>query len=339
MRAFVVFLLASSMLAGCSGNGPPPAATTPPANGGEDGNLTFSGAAAFALAREQVLRDDGSVRFRVPGTPGNDEAAALIAARLRDAGVLTRYHHFNATYDCRETPMHNVVGILPGRVGSEVIYVGAHYDSRPVAEKDPNESRRDDPIPGANDGGSGVGVLLELARAMGNHTRTNASIVFLFFDGEDGGNVGGAACTQWILGSRAFADSLAPADVAKARGMVLVDLVGDPGLRLPREGRSAEAQNRALGDRIWSVAGGLGYASTFVNATSFQIQDDHVPFIERGIPSVDLIDLRETGSAFPATHHTHDDDLDHLSAASLEKVGRTLERFLVEIDSAPDFRR
>lgn len=338
MRRSLAVLVVACLLAGCSTQGPAPTTTTTPRGNGEGEPLTFSGERALALAREQVVREDGSVRYRVPGTPGSDEAAAIIAHHLTAAGVLSRYHHFNATYACEDTPMHNVIGILPGRIGDRTFYVGAHYDSRPVAEKDANASARDDPIQGANDGASGVGVLLELARAMGDHKRLNASVVFMFFDGEDGGNVGGEGCTNWILGSRAFAKTLTDEDVADAAGMALVDMVGDPGLRLPREGRSIERANRPVGDRIWAVAGGLGYTEVFVNDSSFVILDDHVPFIERGIPSVDLIDLREGGGVFPPTHHTQADTVDALSAVPMEKVGRTLERFLLELDSVGTFR-
>jgi hypothetical protein len=109
-----------------------------------------------------------------------------------------------------------------------------------------------------------------------------------------------------------------------------VDLVSDPGLRLPRELYTYHTEGKRFQDRIYAIAGGLRYAP-FVNETgsSYSITDDHVPFRERGIPAVDLIDLRP-GIVFPEWHHTQHDDLAHVSAASLEAVGRTLQQWLAE---------
>jgi glutaminyl-peptide cyclotransferase len=271
-----------------------------------------------------VTREDGSVRYRVPGTDGNREAAHLIADHFTDAGLSVTWHHFNDSYGGKVTHMHNVIGTLDA--GSDrTFYVGGHYDSRPIAEKDPDPEMRDQPIQGANDGASAVGLVLELARVLSAY-EFNVNLKFMLFDGEDGGNW---KDTEWILGSTAFVADMTDAEVANAEGLILVDMVADPDARFPREGHSRAPDNRPLGDALWGVAGGLD-ATRFVNDTSYTITDDHVPFIEAGIPAVNVIDLREGPHVFAPTHHTHADTVDNIAPEPMHEVGQVLERFIVE---------
>ncbi|HEX2022841.1 MAG TPA: M28 family peptidase [Candidatus Thermoplasmatota archaeon] len=331
MRA-LAFALVVALLAGCSLPAPAPAATATPSAATSTPTAStpavtpgfvepsFDGERALAHVRAQVLRDDGSVRHRVPGTEGNEEAARIIERELSALGFDVARHAFTATYGCEEVAMRNVVAQRNGTSGRVVVFA-AHFDTRPIAEKDPDPANRSRPIPGANDGGSGVGVLLELARVL---PPANDTLRLAFFDGEDGGGYKGASCTDWILGSRAYASSLGPEDLATIRALVLVDMVGDPGLRLPWEKGSREGPGAPLLDRLWGIAHGLGHRQ-FVNATDLAITDDHAPFLDLGVPAVDVIHLTGDRSVFPATHHTQSDDLAHVSAASLAAVGRTLE--------------
>ena len=327
-------VLVAVLLAGCERVEPTPATTTAtvvtttlPATTTKPvpADPVFDGEKAFDRVSEQVLYPNGSVRYRVPGTPGNDEAARIVADGLAALDWNVSWQFFNATkYDCaRIVPMHNVIAQRAGTSG-KVVILGAHYDTRPIAESDANPENRTKPIPGAGDGGSGVGVLLELARALGP---TNDTIRMVFFDGEDGGD---RPCGDWLLGSRAYAENMTAQDVTRAKAMVLVDLVGDPDLVLPRERLSALGNGRPVQDRIYAIGGALGHAGVFTNDTahSYAITDDHVPFRERGIPAVDLIHLVAAPQYFPEWHHTQHDDVAHVSAASLEVVGRTLEVWL-----------
>ena len=343
-----VLVLAAMLFAGCSLPPPQPVTSTPtttpfstpvttiatstmptvttPTTPPISSPLGFSGAAALAIVKEQVLDGNNTTRYRVPGTRGNDEAAALIARDLRVAGWAVSYDVFNATYQCKDTLMHNVVGERAGTSG-RIIILGAHYDTRPIAESDADPAGRTKPIPGANDGASGVAVLLELANVL---ALSNDTVRLVFFDGEDGGDMGDG-CTDWLIGSRHYADSIPVAQWKNVSAMVLVDLVGDPNLVLPKEKLSQQGPGKLVQQRIYEVGAGLGYGAIFTNdsTNSSRIQDDHQPFLEKQMPAVDLIHLVSPSDGyFPEWHHTQHDDLSHVSAASLEAVGRTLEAWL-----------
>lgn len=333
VRAFTLLVVAL-LVAGCTRvDDPAPTTstnvvtTTPvlPTPTGPPVPPIFDGTSAFDFAVEQVLREDGSTRYRIPGTLGNDEAAAIIAGHLESWGWIVQYDSFTANYQCNETSMHNVVAEKPGPSG-QVVILGAHYDTRPIAEDDPDPEARSRPIPGAGDGASGVAVLLELGRVL---PQVNDTVRLVFFDAEDGGDMGDG-CTDWIIGSTHYAESMTSAQVAQTKAMVLVDMVGDPNLVLPKEGISRGAQGAPVQKRIYEIGAGLGYAEIFTNDTThgYAITDDHKPFHERGIPAVDLIHLVAAPQYFPAWHHTQQDDLSNVSPASLEAVGRTLEVWL-----------
>jgi len=330
----LALLFVALLLAGCGLPAPAPATTTPTTSTPVSTTpppvaipTPFSGERALADLRAQVLAPDGSIRHRVPGTSGNDEAARIVAENLTSLGWNVTFDRWSGQYGCRDVPMHNVVAQRNGTSG-RVVLLGAHYDTRPVAESDADAQNRTLPIPGAGDGASGVAVLLELARSL---PPTSDSVRLVFFDAEDGGDMGDG-CTDWLLGSRHYAENLSTAEVRDIKAMVLVDLVSDPNMTLPRELATYTALGRGPQDHLYAIAGGLGQKA-FSNETrvgeTYSIEDDHVPFRDRGIPAVDLIDLRP-GSVFPEWHHTQHDDLDHVSARSLEAVGLVLQRWLAE---------
>ena len=339
-RALTTTLLLSLILAGCASavDAPVDTPTLPtdtvdpsdPTDAVDDRfyDPAFDGDRALEQARRQVLDADGRVRHRIPGTPGNDAVAAYLAATMDELGFATSYHHFNATYGCEQVAMHNVVADRPGTSGRMVVF-GAHYDTRPIADKDPDASRRAEPNDGAVDGASGVAVLLELARVL---PASNDAVRFVFFDGEDGGSYQGAQCTEWILGSRAYATSLEQAEIDSMAAFVLVDMVGDPEMRLPYEMNTrADTPSRQVQDAIYLEAELRGH-DAFVRSNGYGILDDHVPFLERMVPSVDLIHMVASGGVFPAWHHTHADTLAALDAGSLEQVGATLEAWFAARD-------
>lgn len=208
------------------------------------------------------------------------------------------------------------------------IIIGAHYDSRIYADQDEDSESRREPVPGANDGGSGVGVLLELARVLSEHYTPNAEIRLVFFDAEDNGRIEpfprlfGGFANGYLIGSYLYANSL-DLNSEQIQYMLLVDMVGDTEQRFPMEGYSLQYAPD-INQGLWDIAAEIGYEAQFVPEARTPVIDDHVPFLQRGIPSVDIIDLD-----YPHWHTT-EDTIDKVSAESLERVGRVLISYLEE---------
>ncbi len=208
----------------------------------------------------------------------------------------------------------NLVGI---RGTGPVVMLGAHYDTRPIADRDPDPARRELPVLGANDGASGVAVLLELARVV-DVEATGKTVWLAFFDAEDRGGVDG---WPFSVGAEQMARQLQ----VLPEWVIVLDMVGDADQRFRPEGYS----DPDLQQRLWDLAAELGYAEQFVAEPQGPIADDHVPFLQRGIPAVDVIDLE-----YPAWH-TQGDTLERISAESLGRVGRLMEVWLEEGGETP----
>jgi hypothetical protein len=205
----------------------------------------------------------------------------------------------------------NIIGRREGASGPVVI-IGAHYDTRPAADRDPDEALRTQWIDGANDGASGVAVLLELARALEAES-LDLDVWLAFFDAEDRGRLEG---WPFSVGARHMAENLR----VNPQSVVVVDMIGDADPQLFFERNSTDE----LSVEIWNVAAELGYSDYFIPELRHTIIDDHVPFLERQIPAVDIIDFD-----YPYWH-TVEDTADKVSPESLERVGRTLEVWLEE---------
>jgi hypothetical protein len=220
-------------------------------------------------------------------------------------------------------PLRNIVASYG--TGDPAIMLGAHYDSRIYSDKDPNPENIYLPMPGANDGGSGVGVLLELARVISQNYVPNQEIRLVFFDAEDNGRIPPwdnvlPATSGYIIGSARYASTLnLTADPIQA--MILVDLVGEFDQQFPMEGYSVRyAPDLTMA--IWQLANELGYGEQFPLEERGFITDDHVPFVNLGIPSVDIIDLDYE------YWDTSEDTLDKIDPNALERVGRVLQSYL-----------
>lgn len=196
------------------------------------------------------------------------------------------------------------------------IIIGAHYDTRLFADEDPDPSNHDQPVLGANDGASGVAVLLELSRSLPKMKGTKVWLVF--FDAEDNGNI---LNYDWIQGSTHFANQL----TEFPDKVIIIDMIGDIDQNLYLEITS----DRALAVSIWQVAENLGIGS-FIMDEKYAILDDHTPFLRKGISSVDIIDFD-----YPYWHTTAD-TLDKISAKSLKNVGDVLLTWLLIQDSSSD---
>ncbi|MFW9843700.1 MAG: M28 family peptidase [Candidatus Thorarchaeota archaeon] len=268
----------------------------------------FDGVSAYGFLTGQC--DFGP---RPPGSENLTQCTAYIVDTLESFNWTVTIQNF--TY--RETACANIIATWSGSLSSP-ISLGAHFDTRPNATSD-NFSNRSLPIMGANDGASGTAVLMELARILPTEDRSKVELVF--FDAEDSGGING---WDWIQGSTYYVSQLTAQRKATIEAMILADLVGDTNLYLPKEGTSTDS----LQDVIWSIANDLGYNDTFVDTPGGSVTDDHRPFLDAGIPSVDIIQV-----PFPSYWHTLEDTADKCSADSLEKVGRVLEVFVVEYES------
>lgn len=246
---------------------------------------------------------------RLVGSPEAAAARAWMVDTLRAQGFELGEQVFSTGTGARGT------NLVAWRGEGPVLLVGGHYDTRPVAERDRDPARRARPGPGANDGGSSVAVLLELARALQGQVLAGR-LCLVLFDAEDGGGAAGGA---WIEGSRHFVASARPGDPCWPPASVLiVDMVGRPGLRLLREASSTPALVTAL----WAFAAGQGVGETFLPDRRGPVIDDHRPFLDAGIPAALLIDLDDPN------WHTHADRPEAVDPASLAVVGRVLEAWI-----------
>lgn len=316
----VVFAtLVAGLIAGCDEEEPqpdPPATVTMPS---ADGMPEFSGRNAFDYIARQV-----EFGPRNPGSPGAAAALDWLVEELsKSADTVERQPFEHTGYSGREYRMTNVIARFnPGTTPR--ILLCAHWDTRPRAEEDIDEADRDDPILGANDGGSGVAVLLELARIM-KENRPEIGIDIVLFDGEDYGDSDIDGTEQYFLGARHFSREL-PADYRYAFG-ILLDIIGDRDAIFRREGYSQQYAPQVL-TRIFAAADFLEL-DRFVNEQGGSISDDHLPLnrIAR-IPTIDIIDIEMVGNNSPDPRrrywHTSDDTMENIGEEPLRQVGELL---------------
>jgi len=264
----------------------------------------FDGSRALEDVEYQV-----SLGPRTVGSPAHTQVVDWIAGELEEAGWEVEIQEGNMA----GVPVRNIIG-KRGQ-GDPWVVLGAHFDSRLVADHDPDPSLQNQPVPGANDGASGVAVLLELARVLpGTESEVGqpGRTWLVFFDAEDNGNIPGY---DWILGSRYFVSQLIG---EKPDTAVIVDMIGDRNLEVYLERNSTPW----LAEQIWGTAAGLGYQQQIIATYRHSMLDDHTPFLQAGIPAVDMIDFD-----YPYWHTTAD-TVDKISAESLQAIGRTLQAWL-----------
>ena len=208
------------------------------------------------------------------------------------------------------------------------ILICAHWDSRPWADNDPDSANWHKPVLAANDGASGVGVMLELARLLQNDTTLAIGVDLVCFDAEDYGTPQWAENNEdsentWALGAQYWAKNL-PENYEPQFG-ILLDMVGGQGAKIYQEQNSIRYA-ASIVDKVWSAARHAGFSSVFANEVGGGVTDDHIPVNEAGIPTVDIIpfypDCRQ--SSFGPTWHTINDDMEHLDINTLKAVGQTL---------------
>lgn len=276
------------------------------AAGGCSAGVPVDGARALARVERQVAMGP-----RIPGTPGHARAREWIVSELTRLGAEVEVQTFTDSTLGRPLELHNLIGRF-GPAGVRRIVLCAHYDTRPVSDRDPDPARRTEPLPGANDGASGVAVLLEVAEAL--HARRPAvGVDLVFFDGEDQGAA--SRPEEFSLGARGYAARLPRrGDPARPAAAFLFDMVGDRDLQIhPEVFSMRRAANLAA--LVLEGARATG-ARSFRADPRHAVMDDHVPLLDAGLPAVNVIDFD-----YPAWHTTADLP-DQVSAASLAEVSR-----------------
>jgi Zn-dependent M28 family amino/carboxypeptidase len=267
--------------------------------------VTFDSGRAWEHLRRQV-----AIGPRPAGSAALAECRRYILSELKAAGIGAREQPFDAMTPAGVITMTNIIATIPGR-RPERIVLATHYDTKLF---------REFRFLGASDGASSTAAVLELGRVL-TATPRDYTIELLFLDGEEAVN------TEWrdpdnTYGSRHYVrDASQTRTLAGLKALVLLDMIGDRNLDIRRDTNST----RWLTDIVWRSADRRGHSGTFL-AESFAVEDDHLPFLAAGVPSVDIIDLD-----YPQWH-TADDDLDHVSARSLQIVGDVVLDALPEIE-------
>jgi glutaminyl-peptide cyclotransferase len=266
----------------------------------------FNGNAAYNYAKAQF--DFGP---RVPGTPAAKKAGDWIIRQMRARADTVIVQSFTyTTADGKKLPLRNILARFRPELPERVLYV-THWDSRPIAESAATEAERKMPVPGANDGASGVGMFVALGDVL-KKTKPNVGVDLLFTDGEDYGNFGPPQ-VDVLIGAKYFA-AHPPSPGYKPLYGVLWDMIGDKDLRIPYEMISFQQAPEVV-SRVWQTAADLGYGDIFVQESGGEVTDDHVPLLQSGMRVIDVIDL-----TYPP-HHTPNDTMDKISAKSLATVG------------------
>lgn len=265
----------------------------------------------------QDLRAQVEFGPRVPGSPAHTRCRDWLAQQLRAAGAQVTLQQWEERLTGRPVKMSNIIGRWKAGSGGTGALLCAHWDTRPTADYEFAPAARGMPIPGANDGASGVAVLLEVTRYLRKNP-PSAPVMIVFFDGEDYG----PGVDRMFLGSRYFARNLPPG--TPERG-VLLDMVGDRDLVIPREQISFQ-RARAVQDEIYAAAARLGHQTVFVDRAGAPVQDDHVPLLDAGLQVADLIDFNYGPNN--SWWHTLADTPDKCSPASLKAVAETVAAWL-----------
>lgn len=270
----------------------------------------FSGESAFAYLEKQC-----SFGPRNPGSKGHAECKQYLMAELQQFADTLFVQEFELIVpgDSKKSTLTNIIARFNPNAQQQIL-LGAHWDTRPWADQAFEYKSR--PVLGANDGASGVAVLLELAKMFSNNP-PSVGVSIVLFDAEDFGSAGNPK--TFARGSQHFASNL---PIAKPDYAIIIDMVGDAELSLPIE-RNSFRQNRKLIKELWGQAADLDLKA-FVPSIKHTVFDDHVPLFEiAGIPSIDIIDF-DYPNVYQNYWHTHEDTPDKCSAESLEQVGTLL---------------
>jgi len=275
---------------------------------------------------------DKQVKFgpRIPNSQAHLDAASYLIDHFRKCGALIVEQKFVATsFDNQKLNLRNIIASFHPDASKRIL-LAAHWDTRPFADKDPD--RKNAPFDGANDGASGVGVLMEIARVLGRQDSLAVGVDIILFDGEDWGEPDGTERdislpeeleSWWCLGSQYWAKNKHKKNYSASFG-ILLDMVGARRAQFYREGVSMEYAPKIV-DKVWTTAHGLGYSDYFVKENVPAITDDHL-FVNQlaRIPMINVVPYRAGTGFFGEYHHTRGDNMTLINKETLKAVGSTL---------------
>ena len=280
---------------------------------------TFNVDSAYLYIQNQV--DFGP---RVPNSLAHANCHQYLVKKLKRFGAdVTTQEASIKRYDGLELNMKNIIAVFNKNANKRILLC-AHWDSRFTADNDTKDIEK--PILGANDGGSGVGVLLEIARQL-SLSPIPIGVDIIFFDIEDQGQPNGEdyqVVHSWCLGSQYWANNPHIEDYFADFG-ILLDMVAGENAKFTKEGVSRQFASRIV-DEIWSIAGSIGFANFFVNEKTPPIIDDHL-YINNliHIPTINIVEYdANTHNRFNAHHHKHSDNMDIIDHSTLKAVGQTV---------------
>lgn len=312
---------------GCSSKGTKPAEEGTANAVSIEPKMAFNTDSAYAYIKQQV-----SFGPRVPGTTGHSRCADWIVGELKrhNADTVIEQKSEVTAYTGDRLPINNIMARYNVASPRRVLLL-AHWDTRPWADQDDNEENRHRPIDGANDGGSGVGVLLELARNFGK-VRPDIGVDLLFVDAEDYGRAEGFSNNNetWCLGTQYWTENMPYGDGALPEYAVCLDMVGGIDAVFHREFIS-NVKARSVVDKVWKIASQSGYGAKFNNDVGGSIVDDHLFINNAGIPAIVIVESTNPQTrSFPPTWHTMSDNMQNIDKTSLKAVGQTVTNLIYQ---------
>lgn len=274
----------------------------------------FNSDSAYSFVKAQV--DFGP---RIPGSIAHDKCANYLVAKLRSYGFTVNVQTGTMqTFDKKQFTIKNIIAQFNPAAQNRIL-VCSHWDTRPWADSD--KHNKDKPFDSANDGPSGVGVAMEIARQI-NISHPLIGVDIMYFDLEDYGEDGGEEST-WCLGTQYWSKNIYPSNYYAQFG-ILLDMVGGANATFPKESTSMELAPSAV-DKVWKTAEDIGYGNYFVSQTrQFVGIDDHIYVNKAGIPCIDIIEYNQATGGFGDYHHTQKDNMSIIDKNTLKAVGQTV---------------
>ncbi len=309
----------SLMIGGCKNNQPSVAEdniTEEPAS------PSFSADSAYNYVAAQC-----NFGPRTMNSEAHEKCAEWLVGKFRQFGAnVTLQEAPSKLYDGTPISIKNIIAVFNDSCDGR-IQISSHWDSRPWADNDNDENYHNTPIDGANDGASGVGILIELARQI-QLKNPGIGIELVCWDAEDAGSHGIDATNSWCIGSQYWAANHTVDGFRYVYG-ILLDMVGGKNTYFRKESASMYYAPTIV-DKVWSTAQRLGYGKYFLNEDGGSITDDHIQVNKSGIPCIDIIGSNANGSGFPDTWHTMDDNIKNIDKDVLKAVGQTLMEIIYE---------